>query len=100
MCVINALCASDEVIVPVKLDNWAIDGTEMITETIEQLKQLNKDLKKITVLITNFIKTPESMAAEEWIRKIVKFQYSRRRSAFRRRWTVRHITKSRLTDIL
>lgn len=72
MCVINALCASDEVIVPVKLDNWAIDGTEMITETIEQLKQLNKDLKKITVLITNFIKTPESMAAEEWIRKNCK----------------------------
>lgn len=72
MCVINALCASDEVIVPVKLDNWAIDGTEMITETIEQLKQLNKDLKKITVLITDFIKTPESMAAEEWIRKNCK----------------------------
>ena len=42
MCVINALCASDEVIVPVKLDNWAIDGTEMITATIEQLKALNK----------------------------------------------------------
>lgn len=69
MCVINALCASDEVIVPVKLDNWAIDGTEMITATIEQLKALNKNLKKITVLITDFIKTPESVAAEEWIRK-------------------------------
>lgn len=68
MCVINALCASDEVIVPVKLDNWAIDGTEMITGTIEQLKALNKDLEKITVLITDFIKTPQSMAAEEWLR--------------------------------
>ena len=72
MCVINALCASDEVIVPVKLDNWAIDGTEMITATIEQLKALNKNLKKITVLITDFIKTPESVAAEEWIRKNCK----------------------------
>ena len=72
MCAINALCASDEVIVPVKLDNWAIDGTEMITATIEQLKALNKNLKKITVLITDFIKTPESVAAEEWIRKNCK----------------------------
>lgn len=69
MCVINALCASDEVIVPVKLDNWALDGTEMITETIGQLKALNKDLKKISVPITDFIKTPESEAAEEWLRE-------------------------------
>lgn len=69
MCVINALCAADEVIVPVKLDNWALDGTEMITEQIEQLKALNKELKKITVLITMYKKSLENEAAEEWLRK-------------------------------
>lgn len=72
MCVINALCASDEVIVPVKLDNWALDGTEMITDTIEQLKTLNKDLKQISVLITNYEKSTENEAAEEWLRKNCK----------------------------
>lgn len=69
MCVINALCAADEVIVPVKLDNWALDGTEMIIEQIEQLKALNKELKKITILITMYKKSPEHEAAEEWLRK-------------------------------
>ena len=35
MCTINALCAADEVIIPVRLDNWSIDGVEVITEQIE-----------------------------------------------------------------
>ena len=45
MCTINALCAADEVIIPVRLDNWSIDGVEVITEQIETLKALNSNLK-------------------------------------------------------
>lgn len=69
MCVINALCASDEVIVAVKLNDWSLDGVDTITEQINNIKAINKGLKVAGVLLTIFKKTPFSLAAEEWLRK-------------------------------
>lgn len=69
MCTINALCAADEVIVPVTLDNWALDGVETITGQIEGLRALNSRLNIAGVLLTNYRPTPENEAAEEWLRK-------------------------------
>lgn len=68
MCTINALCAADEVIVPVMLDNWALDGVETITAQIEELKALNSRLEIAGILLTNYKRTPENEAAEEWLR--------------------------------
>lgn len=69
MCVINALCASDEVIVTVKLNDWSLDGIDTITEQINNLKAINKGLKVAGVLLTIFRKTLFSLAAEEWLRQ-------------------------------
>lgn len=69
MCTINALCAADEVIIPVTLDNWSLDGVETITEQIEALKVLNDKLKVEGILITNYKKTTENEAAEKWLRE-------------------------------
>lgn len=69
MCVINALCASDEVIVTVKLNDWSLDDVDIITEQINNIKAINKGLKVAGVLLTIFKKTPFSLAAEEWLRK-------------------------------
>lgn len=69
MCVINALCASDEVIVTVKLNDWSLDGVDIITEQINNIKAINKGLKVAGVLLTIFKKTTFSLAAEEWLRK-------------------------------
>lgn len=69
MCVINALCASDEIIVTVKLNDWSLDGVDIITEQIDNIKSINKGLKVAGVLLTIFKKTPFSLAAEEWLRK-------------------------------
>lgn len=69
MCTINALCAADEVIIPVTLDNWSLDGVETITEQIEALKVLNDKLKIAGILITNYKKTTENEAAEKWLRE-------------------------------
>lgn len=68
MCTINALCASHEVIVPVTLDNWALDGVETITGQITDIKALNKDLKIAGILLTNYKKSIENEAAEGWLR--------------------------------
>ncbi len=73
MCTINALCASDEVIIPVTLDNWALDGVEIITEQVESIRSLNPRLQKIRILLTNYRKSTENEAAEEWLRKGCKY---------------------------
>lgn len=74
MCTINALCAADEVIVPVALDNWALDGVETITAQIEELRALNAGLKIAGILLTNYRKTPENEAAEKWLRANCKYR--------------------------
>lgn len=69
LCVVNALCASDEVIIPVSLDDWSLDGVEIISEQIGNLRKLNRNLKIAGVLITNFKKSFTTLAADEWLRK-------------------------------
>jgi len=49
----NALVASDYVLVPVKISQFALDGFEYLFKTIEAIKQdINKDLKLLGVFIT------------------------------------------------
>ena len=35
---VNALCASDEVLVPIKIDKFALDGLEYLLDSIEEIK--------------------------------------------------------------
>lgn len=74
MCTINALCAANEVIVPITLDNWALDGVETITAQVEELRALNDGLKIAGILLTNYRKTPENEAAEKWLRANCKYK--------------------------
>ena len=76
---LNALCAADEVIIPVRLDNWSIDGVDVITEQIEALKALNSNLKIAGILLTDYKKSIENEAAEEWLRKNCKYNVFSRR---------------------
>ena len=46
MITINALVASDEVIVPIKIDKFALDGLEYLLESIDEIKEeFNPSLK-------------------------------------------------------
>lgn len=74
MCTINALCAADEVIIPIMLDNWAMDGVETITAQIEELKALNSRLEIAGILLTNYRKSDENEIAESWLRKNCKYR--------------------------
>ena len=38
MITVNALCASDEVLVPIKIDKFALDGLEYLLESIDEIK--------------------------------------------------------------
>lgn len=70
--VINALAASDRVIIPVKIDEWALEGLDILTEQIKDAKSLNKDLDtQGSVLVTEYRNTDAEAAGVEWIQKSV-----------------------------
>lgn len=53
MITINALVASDEVIVPIKIDKFALDGLEYLLESIDEIKdEFNEKLKFSGCFIT------------------------------------------------
>lgn len=68
MNVINALVAADEIIIPVNLDCYALDGLEELVEQVEYIRQLNRNTKLSGVLITDYEKSDTSEAAETWLR--------------------------------
>lgn len=68
MNVINALVATDEIIIPVWLDEYSLDGLEELIEQINQIRTLNPKAKLAGCLITDFEKTDTSEAAELWLR--------------------------------
>ena len=74
MCAINALYASNEAIIPVKLDNWALDGIDVVSEQIEQIRRIAPDLQIAGILIADYTKSEENEAAETWLRKNCKYR--------------------------
>lgn len=68
MNVINALVATDEIIIPVWLDAYSLDGLEELVEQINQIRALNPKAELAGCLITDFERTDTSEAAEIWLR--------------------------------
>lgn len=65
--VVNALAITDEVIVPVKIDEWALDGLDVLTEQIEDARQFNQRLCLRGILITAYQNTDGEAAGKEWL---------------------------------
>ena len=65
--VLNALAITDEVIVPVKLDNYALEGLDIVAEQIEDVKEYNPAIKLAGVLITSYQNTDGESAGVEWL---------------------------------
>ena len=68
MNVINAMVAADEIIIPICLDAYSLDGLEELVEQINQIRALNPKTRLAGVLITDYEKSDTSEAAESWIR--------------------------------
>ena len=54
MSVINALVATDDVMIPIKVDKFAFDGLEQILEQIEDIKEFNPRIKLRGCFVTMF----------------------------------------------
>lgn len=67
--VINALAITDEVIVPVKLDNYALEGLDIVSEQIEDVRGFNPAIRLAGVLITSYQNTDGESAGVEWLKE-------------------------------
>ncbi len=65
--VVNALSITDEVIVPVKIDEWSLEGLEIIAEQIEEAKAIKPDIKLLGALITMYKNDDANIAGLEWL---------------------------------
>lgn len=65
--VVNALTITDEVIVPVKIDEWALEGLDILADQIEDAKQFNPALRLLGVLVTAYQNTDGEAAGREWL---------------------------------
>lgn len=67
--VVNALVVTEEVIVPVKIDENALEGLDIVAGQIEDAKALNPSLELKGVLITIYQNTDGEAAGLEWLRQ-------------------------------
>ncbi|MFF5993680.1 ParA family protein [Lysinibacillus sp. KU-BSD001] len=67
MSVINALVASDDVLVPIKVDKFAFDGLEQLVEQIEDVKEFNDKLVFRGCFITMFQKNGVNIQGGEYL---------------------------------
>lgn len=67
--VIAALKITDEVIVPVKIDEWALEGLDIIADQIEEAKKINKNIKLLGALVTMYKNNDTNVAGIEWLEK-------------------------------
>jgi len=67
MSVINALVASQDVLVPIKVDKFAFDGLRQLAEQVEDMREFNPALRLRGCFVT--MKTPYSVNAQgvEWL---------------------------------
>lgn len=66
--VVNALAITDEVIVPVKIDEDALEGLDIVVDQIGQAKAFNDRLKLAGVLVTSYQNTDGEAAGLEWLK--------------------------------
>jgi len=71
--VINSLVASDEVIVPIKIDQFSFDGLDQLIEQFEEVKELNPVLIFRGCLVTQFAKNDVNIQGEAHLNSQVKY---------------------------
>lgn len=65
--VINALVASNNVIVPAKIDKFTFDGIQQLIETFDEIRVFNPDLDFTGVLITMLANNKANKEGAQWL---------------------------------
>ena len=64
---LNALVASDHVIIPIKIDKFTFDGVQMILEQVEEVRAFNPGITVAGGLITMYQNTELHRQGTEWL---------------------------------
>lgn len=67
MNVVNALAAADEVIIPVKIDEWALDGMDILQEQIRGMKKINPEIVPLGILATCYKNNDYNNIGIRWL---------------------------------
>ncbi|WP_094607756.1 Sporulation initiation inhibitor protein Soj [Sporomusa silvacetica DSM 10669] len=65
--VINSLVAADEVIVPIKIDQFSFDGLDQLTEQFKDIREFNPSLNFKGCLITQYAKNKVNMQGSDYL---------------------------------
>lgn len=65
---INALVASDDVIIPIKIDKFAFEGLELLLDQIEDVKEFNSDINFRGCLVTMYQNNNVNSQGDDWLR--------------------------------
>ena len=72
--VINALVASDHVMIPIKIDKFAFDGMEELIEQIDNAKEMNPKLELKGCFVTLFAKNDVNVQGEDLLNSNGKYK--------------------------
>lgn len=75
-----ALLAADDVVIPMKLDAFSINGMSNLMRQINTMKELNPKLKVAGVLPTMFYNSPQIVEAEKMLKEVLPTYHHIRRS--------------------
>ena len=67
--VISALKITDEVIVPVKIDEWSLEGLEIISEQVKEAKRIKPKIKLLGTLITMYRNDNSNVVGLKWLQE-------------------------------
>jgi len=77
---INALVASNDVAIPVKIDQFAVDGLAELKEQIDNTREdLNPEINLIGCFVTCFQRNEVNKQGEEWLRSTLQNTYPQNR---------------------
>jgi len=80
--VINSLVAANDVIVPIKIDQFSFDGLEQLTEQFEEIREFNPSLCFRGCLVTQYVKNDVNEQGEDHLNN--KTQYPMFKTHIRR----------------
>lgn len=75
MCVINALVASDFLVVPAKIDRFTFDGIESLLEQAQQMRAyFNPSLRLLGTLVTCYRRNDSNESGEEYLKQAEQYK--------------------------
>lgn len=71
--VINSLVAANEVIIPIKIDQFSFDGLDQLIEQFEDIREFNPTLKFKGCLITQYAKNKVNTQGSDYLNHAPKY---------------------------